>query len=216
MKAADGGRKPRYLGAQRLAVPAIGFGCMALSGMYGTPDERGSLRVLDRALELGCIFLDTSDAYGPFTNEQLLGRALTGRRDQVVLATKFGNMRAADGSFSRGVNGKPDYVKSCCDASLKRLNVEVIDLDYSIALTRIPRSRKLLAPWLSLSRRARSATLACQKQRLKPSDVHTTYPISALQTEYSLWSREPEETILPTCASLASGSCPIHPLVAVS
>ena len=121
--------KTRCLGAARLAVPAIGLGCMALSGLYGTPEESGSLRLLDRALELGCSFLDTSDSYGPFTNEELLGRALAGRRDQIVLATKFGNVRRPDGSFL-GVSGDPAYVPQACDASLRRLGVDYIDLYY--------------------------------------------------------------------------------------
>ena len=212
MKAADGGRKPRYLGAQRLAVPAIGFGCMALSGMYGTPDERGSLRVLDRALELGCIFLDTSDAYGPFTNEQLLGRALTGRRDQVVLATKFGNMRAADGSFA-GVNGDPAYVPQACDASLRRLGVDYIDLYYLHRVDPQVPIEETVGAMAELVRAGKVGHLGLSEAA--PDTIrraHAVHPLTALQTEYSVWSREPEQEILPVVRELGIGFVAYAPI----
>ena len=192
----------RYLGAARLAVPAIGLGCMALSGLYGTPEESGSLRLLDRALELGCTFLDTSDAYGPFTNEELLGRALAGRRDKVVLATKFGNVRRPDGSFLR-VSGDPAYVPQACDASLQRLGVDYIDLYYLHRVDKKVPIEDTVGAMAELVTAGKVGHLALSEAA--PETIrraHAVYPITALQTEYSVWSREPEAEILPVVREL--------------
>jgi aryl-alcohol dehydrogenase-like predicted oxidoreductase len=195
----------RYLGTAQLAVPAIGLGCMALAGMYGTPEESGSLRVLDRALELGCTFLDTSDAYGPFTNEELLGRALAGRRDQVVLATKFGNVRQPDGSFLQ-VNGDPEYVPVACDASLRRLCVDYIDLYYLHRVDpRVPIEETVgaMAELVSAGKVGHLGLSEAAPDTIRRA--HAVHPITALQTEYSLWSREPETEILPVVRELGIG-----------
>jgi aryl-alcohol dehydrogenase-like predicted oxidoreductase len=202
----------RKLGTQGLAVPAIGLGCMGMSDFYGPADEAESLATLQRALALGVTFLDTADMYGPFKNEELLGRALKGKRDQVVIATKFGNRRAPDGAFL-GVCGTPDYVRQACDASLRRLGVEVIDLYYQHrvdpavpieetvgAMAGLVKAGKVR--WLGLSE-AGPATIR---------RAHAVHPISALQTEYSLWSREPEAEILPTLRALGIGFVPYSPL----
>jgi aryl-alcohol dehydrogenase-like predicted oxidoreductase len=205
MTAAGGSLVTRYLGASRLGVSAIGLGCMALSGMYGTPEESGSLRVLDRALELGCTFLDTSDAYGPFTNELLLGRALAGRRDRVVLATKFGNLRSADGSFLK-VNGDPAYVPRACDASLQRLGVDYIDLYYLHRVDPQVPIEETVGAMAELVAAGKVGHLGLSEAA--PDTIrraHAVHPITALQTEYSLWSREPEAEILPVVRELGIG-----------
>jgi aryl-alcohol dehydrogenase-like predicted oxidoreductase len=192
----------RYLGAARLAVPSIGLGCMALSGLYGTPEASGSLRLLDRALELGCTFLDTSDAYGPFTNEELLGRALAGRRDRVVLATKFGNIRRPDGSFLR-VSGDPAYVPQACDASLQRLGVDYIDLYYLHRVDPKVPIEDTVGAMAELVTAGKVGYLALSEAA--PATIrraHAVHPITALQTEYSVWSREPEAEILPVVREL--------------
>lgn len=212
MTSAEGALGTRYLGAPQLAVPAIGLGCMALSGMYGTPEEAVSQRLLDRALELGCTFLDTSDAYGPYTNEQLLGRALAGRRDQVVLATKFGNIREPDGTF-RGVNGDPGYVPQACDASLRRLGVDYIDLYY---LHRVD-PRVAIEDTVGAMAELVTAGKACHLglSEAAPETIrraHAVHPILALQTEYSLWSREPEAEILPLVRELGIGFVAYAPI----
>ena len=205
MTGTGGSLATRYLGAQRLAVSAIGLGCMALSGMYGTPEESGSLRVLDRALELGCTFLDTSDAYGPFTNELLLGRALARRRDRVVLATKFGNVRSADGSFLK-VNGDPVYVPQACDASLQRLGVDYIDLYYLHRVDPQVPIEETVGAMAELVAAGKVGHLGLSEAA--PETIrraHAVHPITALQTEYSLWSREPEAEILPVVRELGIG-----------
>jgi aryl-alcohol dehydrogenase-like predicted oxidoreductase len=186
-------------------VPAIGLGCMALAGMYGTPEEAGSLRLLDRALELGCTFLDSSDAYGPFRNEELLGRALAGRRDQVVVATKFGNVRKPDGSFLQ-VNGDPKYVPIACDASLRRLCVDYIDLYYLHRVDpRVPIEETVgaMAELVAAGKVGHLGLSEAAPDTIRRA--HAVHPITALQTEYSLWSREPEAEILPVVRELGIG-----------
>ncbi len=202
----------RKLGTQGLAVSALGLGCMGMSEFYRGADEKESIATIHRALELGVTLLDTADMYGPFENEELVGRAIEGRRDRVVLATKFGNQRGTDGSFL-GVNGKPEYVRSACDASLRRLGVERIDLYYQHrvdptvpiedtvgAMAELVRAGKVR--WLGMSEAA-PATIR---------RAHRVHPISALQTEYSLWSRDPEDEILPAVRALGIGFVAYSPL----
>jgi aryl-alcohol dehydrogenase-like predicted oxidoreductase len=203
--------KTRKLGSG-LEVSAIGLGCMGMSEFYAGGSEAESIATIHRALDLGVTFLDTADMYGVGRNEELVGRALKGRRAGVVLATKFGNVRGEDGSF-RGVNGKPEYVRSACEASLERLGVEAIDLYYQHrvdpdtpieetvgAMAELVRAGKVR--WLGLSEAA-PATLR---------RAHKVHPIAALQTEYSLWSRDPEDEILPTVRELGIGFVPYSPL----
>ena len=202
----------RYIGSARLAVSALGLGCMPMAGMYGSKEETESLRVLARALELGCTFFDTADAYGPFTNERLVGKALAGRRDQVVIGTKFGNIRRDDGSFL-GVNGDPAYVPQACDASLARLGVEYIDLYYLHRVDpKVPIEETVGAMGeLVTAGKVRYLGLS----EAAPATIrraHATHPITALQTEYSLWSRDVEREILPTVRELGIGFVAYSPI----
>ena len=202
----------RSLGTVGLEVPALGLGCMGMSDFYGGRDETESVATINRALDLGVTFLDTADVYGTGTNEELVGRTIRGRRHEVVLATKFGNVRAPDGTFL-GVDGRPEYVRACCDASLKRLGVEVIDLYYQHRVDKntpieetVGAMAELVAQgkvrFLGLSE-ASAATLrrAC-----------AVHPITALQSEYSLWTRDVEEEILPACRELGVGFVAYSPL----
>jgi aryl-alcohol dehydrogenase-like predicted oxidoreductase len=202
----------RQLGTSGLRVSALGLGCMGMSEFYGKADETQSVATLHRALDLGITLLDTADVYGPFTNERLVGRAIRDRRNEVVLATKFGQVRDHSGAWL-GINGRPDYVKQACDASLKRLNVDTIDLyfqhrvdpqtpieDTVGAMTDLVKAGKVRHLGLS---EAAPATLR---------RAHAVHPITALQTEYSLWSREPEGELLSTCRELGVGFVDYSPL----
>ncbi len=202
----------RKLGSQGLTVSTLGLGCMGMSEFYGASSEPEAIDTIHRALELGINFLDTADMYGPFTNEMLVGRAIKGRRDRFVIATKFGNQRGEDGSFL-GVNGKPEYVRRACEASLQRLGVDHIDLYYQHRVdTKVPIEETVGAMaelvragkvrYLGLSEAAPATIRRAQK----------THPISALQTEYSLWSRDPEDEILPTVRQLGIGFVAYSPL----
>ncbi|MEI7910427.1 MAG: aldo/keto reductase [Verrucomicrobiota bacterium] len=204
--------KHRTLGNQGLSVSAVGLGCMGMSEFYGTPDERESIATIHRALDLGVNFLDTADMYGCGENERLVGQAIRRRRDEVVIATKFGNVRDDQGAFL-GVNGRPEYVRECCDASLQRLGVGHIDLYYQHRVDpgvpieeTVGAMAELVAAgkvrYLGLSEAA-PATLR------RAAMVH---PISALQTEYSLWCRDVEGEILATCRELGIGFVPYSPL----
>ncbi|MBD2234530.1 aldo/keto reductase [Phormidium tenue] len=202
--------KTRKLG--QLEVSAIGLGCMGMSEFYGDRDEAEAIATLHRALELGVTLLDTADMYGPFTNEELVGRAIKNRRDQVVLATKFGNVRTAEGGWG-GVSGKPDYVKQCCDDSLKRLGVEVIDLYYQHRVDPTVPIEDTIGAMVELVQAGKVRYLGMSEAA--PATIrraHAVHPISALQTEYSLWSREPEDEILPTVRELGIGFVPYSPL----
>ena len=202
----------RRLGRQGPMVSALGLGCMGMSEFYGPTDEAESIATIHRALDLGINFLDTADVYGPYTNEQLVGQAIAGRRDQVVLATKFGIVRGSDPQ-TRGVNGRPEYVRASCEGSLKRLGVDHIDLYYQHrvdptvpiedtvgALAELVWQGKVR--YIGLSEAA-AATLR---------RAQTVHPITALQTEYSLWSRDPEDDLLPTCRALGIGFVAYSPL----
>ncbi len=202
----------RVIGKQGLAASAIGLGCMGMSEFYGPADEAESIATIHRALDLGVTLLDTADMYGPFTNERLVGRAIKGRRDRVVLATKFGNVRRADGTWG-GVNGHPEYVRSACDASLSRLGVDVIDLYYQHRVDPSVPIEDTVGAMAELVRAGKVRFLGLSEAA--PATIrraHATYPISALQTEYSLWTRDIEEEILPTVRELGIGFVAYSPL----
>jgi aryl-alcohol dehydrogenase-like predicted oxidoreductase len=199
-------------GRAGFTVSAIGLGCMGMSEFYGSHDDTKSIATIHHALDLGCNFLDTADMYGPFINEELVGRAIRGRRDKVVLATKFGNMRGDDGAFL-GISGKPDYVRQACDASLRRLGVDHIDLYYQHRVDRTTPIEDTVGAMAELVRAGKVLYLGLSEAA--PQTIrraHAVHPITALQTEYSLWSRDPEDEILPTVRELGIGFVAYSPI----
>jgi aryl-alcohol dehydrogenase-like predicted oxidoreductase len=202
----------RQLGNQGLTVSELGLGCMGMSEFYGTGDEAESIATIQRALELGVTFIDTADMYGPFTNEMLVGRAIADRRDQVVLATKFGNVRGPNGE-RLGVRGDAEYVREACDASLERLGVDHIDLYYQHRVDPDTPIEETVGAMKQLVEQGKVRYLGLSEAA--PTTIrraHEVHPISALQTEYSLWTRDPEDEVLPTVRELGIGFVAYSPL----
>ncbi|MEG3177457.1 aldo/keto reductase [Sphingomonas sp. RB3P16] len=204
--------KTRKLGQQGLEVSALGLGCMGMSDFYGVRDDAESVATINRALDHGVTFLDTADMYGVGANEELVGRVVRERREWVVVATKFGNVRGPDGSH-RGINGHPDYVRQACDASLQRLGLDVIDLYYQHRVDPAVPIEDTVGAMAELVAAGKVRYLGLSEAA--PETIrraHAVHPISALQTEYSLWSRDPEADLLPTVRELGIGFVPYSPL----
>jgi aryl-alcohol dehydrogenase-like predicted oxidoreductase len=202
----------RRLGKQGLEASALGLGCMGMSEFYGATNEGEAIGTIQRALELGVTLLDTADMYGPFTNERLVGKAIAGRRDEVELATKFGNERREDGSWV-GINGRPEYVRAACEVSLERLGVDVIDLYYQHRVDTSVPIEETVGAMAELVQAGKVRYLGLSEAA--PATIrraHAVHPISALQTEYSLWTRDVEEEILPTVRELGIGFVAYSPL----
>jgi aryl-alcohol dehydrogenase-like predicted oxidoreductase len=204
--------RQRKLGHSPLTVSALGLGCMGMSEFYEPANDQESIEVIHRALDLGVNFIDTADIYGRGRNEELVGRALQGRRNEAVLATKFGNVRDAEGRFL-GINGRPEYVRQACDASLQRLRVETIDLYYQHRVDRNVPIEETVGAMARLVEEGKVRFLGLSEAA--PATLrraHRTHPLSALQTEYSLWSRDPEDEIIATCRELGISFVAYSPL----
>jgi aryl-alcohol dehydrogenase-like predicted oxidoreductase len=203
----------RRLGAHGLQTFPLGLGCMGMSEFYGPSSEKDSIATIDRALELGINMLDTADMYGPFKNEELIGRAIKGKRDRVMIATKFGNVRDAKDPTKRGVNGRPEYVRQACEGSLKRLGVETIDLYYQHRVDPSTPIEDTVGAMADLVREGKVRYLGLSEASVATiRRAHKVHPISAVQTEYSLWSRDPEEGLLDSLRMLGIGFVAYSPL----
>ena len=202
----------RHLGSEGLVVSELGLGCMGMSEFYGTGDEDESIATIHRAIDLGVTFIDTADIYGPFTNEKLVGKAIADRRERVVLATKFGNVRDEEGNFL-GVNGKPDYVREACDASLSRLGVDYIDLYYQHRVDPETPIEETVGAMKELVDAGKVRYLGLSEAGTESiRKANAVHPISALQSEYSLFTRDVEDEVLPTVRELGIGFVPYSPL----
>jgi aryl-alcohol dehydrogenase-like predicted oxidoreductase len=205
--------KTRKIGSQGLTTSIIGLGCMGMSEFYGDANEKESIGTIHRAFELGITLLDTADVYGPHKNEELVGKAIKGRRDRVVLATKFGIVRYPDNPTKRSVNGRPEYVRSSCEGSLRRLGVETIDLYYQHRIDPDTPIEETVGAMGDLVREGKIRYIGLSEAA--PQTIrraHSAFPVTAIQTEYSLWTRDPEDEVLATCRELGIGFVAYSPL----